>query len=34
MQNGGKENQHAFTIPLRPTWNENEYIGLMPDKTF
>ncbi|MCV3431467.1 hypothetical protein L8W59_05895 [Campylobacter lari] len=28
MQNGGKEKQHAFTIPLRPTWNENEYIRI------
>lgn len=28
MQNGGKEKQHAFTIPLRPAWNENEYIRI------
>lgn len=28
MQNGGKEKQHAFTIPLRPTWNENEYMRI------
>ncbi|MFY4690069.1 tyrosine-type recombinase/integrase [Campylobacter jejuni] len=28
IQNGGKEKQHAFTIPLRPAWNENEYIRI------
>ncbi|HED7233970.1 TPA: phage integrase SAM-like domain-containing protein [Campylobacter jejuni] len=28
MQNGGKEKQHAFTIPLRPAWNENEFKKL------
>lgn len=25
MQNGGKEKQHIFTIPLHPARNENEY---------
>lgn len=28
IQNGGKEKQHTFTIPLRPAWNENEYIRI------